>query len=224
MGAARLNPASTADPRDSTLSFGYNINKMSHSVTITRTTTTSTSTAILVNTGFLKTAPGILKLFEVLLAATCLFLTLFYTYRRYVYDHSVYEFYFATITTVLVASGCILISCLLSLSTASILTKTLFELVYHCVAFALTFASSLVFYFDVKHQKNSVLMGAILGLVLSILFLISSVFAFRSYRGFCQLDCLSEQTIAVLRPDVQRCQFSAIAYYCSSTHKADLQF
>uniref|UniRef100_A0A0K8SB11 MARVEL domain-containing protein n=2 Tax=Lygus hesperus TaxID=30085 RepID=A0A0K8SB11_LYGHE len=157
---------------------------MSHSVTITRTTTTSSSTAILVNTGFLRTAPGILKLFEVLIAGTCLFLALFYTYRRYPNDYSVYEFYLATITAVLVASGCLLISCLLSLSTASILTKTLFELVYHCVAFALTFAASLVFYFDVKnYRQNSILAGAVLGLILSILYLISSVFAFRSYRG-----------------------------------------
>jgi G3E family GTPase len=35
---------------------------MSHSVTITRTTTTTTSTAIILNTGYLKTAAGLLKL------------------------------------------------------------------------------------------------------------------------------------------------------------------
>jgi hypothetical protein len=35
---------------------------MSHSVTITRTTTTTTSTAIILNTGYLKTPAGLLKL------------------------------------------------------------------------------------------------------------------------------------------------------------------
>lgn len=39
--------------------------KMSHSVTITRTTTSTTNTSyIVLNTGYLKTFPGILKLFE----------------------------------------------------------------------------------------------------------------------------------------------------------------
>lgn len=37
---------------------------MSHSVTVTRTTTTTTTSAIIINTGYLKTWPGILKLLE----------------------------------------------------------------------------------------------------------------------------------------------------------------
>lgn len=37
--------------------------KMSHTVTVTRTTTTTTS-AIIINTGYLKTWPGILKILE----------------------------------------------------------------------------------------------------------------------------------------------------------------
>lgn len=35
---------------------------MSHSVTITRTTTTTSTSAIILNTGYLKTMPGFLKL------------------------------------------------------------------------------------------------------------------------------------------------------------------
>jgi hypothetical protein len=35
---------------------------MSHAVTITRTTTATTSTAIILNSGYLKTAAGLLKL------------------------------------------------------------------------------------------------------------------------------------------------------------------
>lgn len=39
------------------------LRKMSHAVTITRTTTTTTSTsALILNTGYLKTLPGVLKL------------------------------------------------------------------------------------------------------------------------------------------------------------------
>jgi lysine/ornithine N-monooxygenase len=36
--------------------------KMSHTVTVTRTTTTTTTSAIILNTGYLKTWPGLLKL------------------------------------------------------------------------------------------------------------------------------------------------------------------
>lgn len=43
--------------------------KMSHTVTVTRTTTTTTS-AIIINSGYLKTWPGILKILE--LVGTCI--------------------------------------------------------------------------------------------------------------------------------------------------------
>ena len=38
--------------------------KMSHTVTVTRTTTTTTTSAIILNTGYLKTWPGILKFLQ----------------------------------------------------------------------------------------------------------------------------------------------------------------
>lgn len=37
---------------------------MSHSITVTRTTTTTSATAIILNTGILRGASGLLKLFE----------------------------------------------------------------------------------------------------------------------------------------------------------------
>lgn len=41
---------------------------MSHAVTITRTTTThTTSSAIMINSGYLKTIPGLLKLAELVI-------------------------------------------------------------------------------------------------------------------------------------------------------------
>ncbi len=44
---------------------------MSHSVTVTRTTTTTTTSAILLNTGYFKTYPGLLKLFELVGGREC---------------------------------------------------------------------------------------------------------------------------------------------------------
>lgn len=42
--------------------------KMSHTVTVTRTTTTTTTSAILLNIGYFKTIPGILKLLHIVSA------------------------------------------------------------------------------------------------------------------------------------------------------------
>lgn len=38
---------------------------MSHTVTVTRTTTTTSTSAIILNTGYCKTVPGILKIAEI---------------------------------------------------------------------------------------------------------------------------------------------------------------
>ncbi len=38
---------------------------MSHTVTVTRTTTTTSTSAIILNTGYCKTIPGILKIAEI---------------------------------------------------------------------------------------------------------------------------------------------------------------
>lgn len=43
----------------------FRIKIMSHTVTVTRTTTTTTTSAIILNTGYLKTWPGLLKLAQV---------------------------------------------------------------------------------------------------------------------------------------------------------------
>ncbi|CAA9999935.1 unnamed protein product [Nesidiocoris tenuis] len=161
---------------------------MSHSVTVTRMTTTSTSTAIIVNTGFLKTASGLLKLFETIIAAICLFLAFYFQFDRTLsYKISVYEFFICVMACALITSGCLLLACIFSLSTSTILTKTLFELIYHSVLFALCLAASITLFIETKDTRygnsDKMMTAAVLGLILSILYLVSTVFAFRTYRG-----------------------------------------
>ncbi|KAG8236923.1 hypothetical protein J437_LFUL014968, partial [Ladona fulva] len=97
---------------------------MSHAVTITRTTTTTS--AIILNTGYFKTWPGLLKLAELILGAVCVGIVAYYTskYNR-VYDYVAEIFFLLMATTFLIATTCLFLSCLLSLSTASIIMKTL---------------------------------------------------------------------------------------------------
>ncbi|XP_014245228.1 uncharacterized protein LOC106664233 isoform X1 [Cimex lectularius] len=165
---------------------GNNVDRMSHTVTVTRTTTTSTTSAIIINTGYLKTVPGILKLLEVIIAGVCLFLVSWYdVYLR----RTPYLFFFSIVTTAFVASSCLLLACLISLSTASIIAKTIYELVYHVVLCVLVLISSILFFVEVEnHSKNyyyhnQYMTCAILGLILGVLYLVSTVFAYRNYRG-----------------------------------------
>ncbi|XP_008472923.2 CKLF-like MARVEL transmembrane domain-containing protein 8 [Diaphorina citri] len=50
---------------------------MSHTVTVTRTTTSTTTSAIILNTGYLKTLPGLLKLAQVIIGAVILFIYIY---------------------------------------------------------------------------------------------------------------------------------------------------
>ncbi|KAL1140556.1 hypothetical protein AAG570_000486 [Ranatra chinensis] len=97
---------------------------MSHSVTVTRTTTTTTS-AIIVNTGYLKSFPGLLKVFEVILASVCLGIICYYGHSTRIRFLPV-EFFMSVSTAVLVGSFCLLLSCIITLSTAAIISKTIY--------------------------------------------------------------------------------------------------
>jgi len=158
---------------------------MSHTVTVTRTTTSSTS-AIIINTGYLKTLPGILKLLEVVISAVCLGILAYYRVRYYPVAE---DFFLCASTTTLVASFCLLTACLVSLSTGTIISKTIYELVYHFVAFALILASSITLLVQLNRYSSryahydAYLAASILGLILAALFLISTIFACRTYRG-----------------------------------------
>ncbi|XP_012142697.1 uncharacterized protein LOC100881243 [Megachile rotundata] len=161
---------------------------MSHSVTIRTQTVTSGSTAIIVNTGYLKTWSGLLKLLEVALGIVCVSIigNRFATYASY---GNTEELLFLLIaTTFMISSFILLVSCLASLSTSSIIAKTIFELLFHAIAFGLYLAASLTFIVHVSNMRRSkeyeVLMAAaICGLVNSTLYLLSTIFALRTYRG-----------------------------------------
>ncbi|KAJ1532080.1 hypothetical protein ONE63_000709 [Megalurothrips usitatus] len=118
---------------------------MSHSVTVTRTTTTTTTSAILLNTGYFKTYPGLLKLLELVIGAIVVGITAHYGAKYY---HNFLlqspEIFMCIIAvTFLVGTACLLLSCILSISTASILPKTIFEMVFGSVATILLLSGAL---------------------------------------------------------------------------------
>ncbi|CAH0554899.1 unnamed protein product [Brassicogethes aeneus] len=164
---------------------------MSHSVTVTRTTTTTTTSAIILNTGYLKSWPGILKVLQVILGIVAVGLVSYYVNRYLGYTQTPELFFLLMAVTFLVGSFLLLLSCLISISTASIISKTIHEVVYHGFAFVLYLAASLALLIEVNHNKSSYsrrdyepyLVASIIGLVISALYLLSTIFAMRSYKG-----------------------------------------
>lgn len=165
---------------------------MSHSVTITRTTTTSTSTAIILNSGYLKTVAGLLKLAQTILGAVCVGLIGAYINNSSYRVNPIYLtevlFFLLVATALLITTTCLLLSSLLSFITASIIHKTLFEVLYHAVAFILYLVAGIVLLVEIKNHDRlqyykAYLAAAIIGLVNAALYLLSTVFAIRTYRG-----------------------------------------
>lgn len=165
---------------------------MSHTVTVTRTTTTSSTSAIIVNTGYLKTWPGLLKLVQLALGIVVVGLLGYYINIYATYHSNVPElFYLLIATTFMIGTFLILLSCLISLSTGTIIQKTTYEYIYHAFAFVLYLIASITFLVEVNNYKNSsynfvyepYMAAGIIGLILSALYLLSTFFAHRSYRG-----------------------------------------
>ncbi|XP_050304932.1 uncharacterized protein LOC126742334 isoform X2 [Anthonomus grandis grandis] len=163
---------------------------MSHSVTVTRTTTTTTTSAIIINTGYLKTWTGILKFVELVLGIITVGLVSYYfeKYSRYVQTPEI--FFLLMAVTFMVGTFLLLLSCLISISTSSIISKTIYEVVYHGFAFLMLLAASLTFIIEVNHKRNSYsndyeayFAAAVLGLINAGLYLLSTIFAQRSYKG-----------------------------------------
>lgn len=164
---------------------------MSHTVTVTRTTTTATTSALLINTGYLRTIPGILKFFETIIGAVCVGLIAnysYYTIHRY-QNYNTDIFFLIVTSAFLICTFAILVSCIISISTASILPKTIFELIYHGLAFVLYIIASICLIVEVNRYRHSryeydpLLAASILGLINSGLYLLSTGFAYKSYRG-----------------------------------------
>ncbi|XP_013182032.1 PREDICTED: uncharacterized protein LOC106128270 [Papilio xuthus] len=165
---------------------------MSHTVTITRTTTTSTGHAIFVNNGYLGTLPGLLKLAQLLLGAACVGVVGYYLEPGfYRYNNQKPELFFLLVAVAcLVGTFCLLTACLVSFTTASMISKTIYEVIYHGVAFILYLAAGLTLIIEVNHQKSNYrndfepyLAAAVMGLVMAGLYLLSTFLANRTYRG-----------------------------------------
>ncbi|VVC34367.1 Hypothetical protein CINCED_3A002612 [Cinara cedri] len=130
---------------------------MSHTVTVTRTTTSTTS-AIILNTGYVKSVPGLLKLAEVILGGIILALLIFNKENlcsSWVYGaHNAQLFFWAVITTFFTTSFLLLISCLLSISTGPIISKTNFEFIYHGAGFILLLVASVFLLLDANEHSS----------------------------------------------------------------------
>ncbi|XP_060824217.1 uncharacterized protein LOC132911530 [Bombus pascuorum] len=158
---------------------------MSHSVTIRTQTVTSGSTSVNINTGYLKTFGGLFKLFQVALGVVCVAIVA-NNYDSYVYTAEL--FFLLIATTFLIGTFILLLSCLASLTTSTIIAKTIYELLYHSIAFGLYLAASLTYVVHVSNNMKGrrgyeVLMAAaICGLVNSALYFLSTIVALRTYR------------------------------------------
>ncbi|KAK2575534.1 hypothetical protein KPH14_011254 [Odynerus spinipes] len=157
---------------------------MSHSVTIRTQTVTTNSTAIVINTGYLKTWSGILKFLQLALGIVCVGIVgdHFDNYR-----HTTADVFFLLITTTfMIGTSILLLSYLSSLSTSSIIPKTIYELFYHSIAFGLVLSAALTLLVQVNKTSNAkyelLLAAAICGLVNSALYLLSTIIALRTYR------------------------------------------
>ncbi|XP_076749245.1 uncharacterized protein LOC143422468 [Xylocopa sonorina] len=160
---------------------------MSHSVTIRTQTMTTSSTAVVINTGYLKTWSGIFKVLELALGVVCVTIASIHM-PSYGYIHTPHLFFLLMTTTFLIGTGILLMSCLASFSTSSIIAKTTYEILFHAAAFALYLAASLTFIIHVSDMKgyqqyNVLMAAAVCGLVNAVLYFLSTLIALRTYRG-----------------------------------------
>nr|CAD7201912.1 unnamed protein product [Timema douglasi] len=91
-----------------------------------------------------------------ILGAVCVGLSAYYL-RSYYYQNQVPVLFFLLMATAfLITTFCLMFSSLISISTASFLPKTIFEVIYHIVAFSLYLAASINLMVDIsKYSKNS---------------------------------------------------------------------
>ncbi|XP_057327266.1 uncharacterized protein LOC130668809 [Microplitis mediator] len=161
---------------------------MSHTVTVRTATVTTSTSSIIINTGYLKTYRGILKFLELVLGAVCVGIMGHHFDRGYPYTVP-NQFFMLMTTTFMIATFLLLLSCLVSIATESIISKTIYEVIYHSIAFALLLAASLNLMVRVtdRYSRTSeydLLLGAsICGLVNCALYFFSTVLALRMYRG-----------------------------------------
>ena len=160
---------------------------MSHSVTIRTQTVTSSSTAVIINSGYLKTWSGLVKLLQLALGIVCVGI-IGHQFTIQNINAAAELFFLLMTTTFLIGTFILLLSSLASLSTSGIIPKTIYELLYHAIAFGLILAASLTFLVFVSNRKGYSnyevqMAGAVCGLVNAALYLLSTIMAVRLYRG-----------------------------------------
>ncbi|XP_015121557.1 uncharacterized protein LOC107044268 [Diachasma alloeum] len=162
---------------------------MSHTVTVRTATVTTSTSSILINTGFMKTYRGILKVLEFILGIICVGI------MGYLFDYSVAVspgslFFFLMITTFMIGTFILVLSSLFSISSEAMISKTLYEVLYHAVAFGLLLAASINFMMLVNDERRGVtrnynlhVAAGSMSLVNTVLYLLSTIFGIRSYKG-----------------------------------------
>lgn len=122
-----------------------------------------------------------------IIGAVCVGMVAWY-YAQYNYPHPELLFFLLMCTSFLIGTFCLLVSCLFSLSTGGIISKTIYELIYHSVAVVLLFSASVALLIQTNKHSSHYIQGkyfiaSILGLVNTVLYAFSAVLARRSYRG-----------------------------------------
>lgn len=99
-----------------------------------------------------------MKLAQLVLGAVCVGLVSYYmskSFTSYSSASSAELFFLLMTVSFLIGTFCLLMSCLCSLSTGGIISKTMYELVFHSVAFVLYLAASVCFLIAVTDHKYS---------------------------------------------------------------------
>lgn len=150
-------------------------------VQVRHTTTTSTSRAsvLVINTGYLTSKLGILKLL-VLIFALVAFILMFLEFGYYnkESDHYLILISFADWLTV----ALMLISALLSLGTASILPKTSFDFIFHFIMGILIFVGGILVSlnaFGRPGRSTKIQTACVMAMVCGIIQIVHGVFSYR---------------------------------------------
>lgn len=172
---------------------------MSHTVTVRTTTTTASTSAIIINTGYIRTWNGILKFLETIVGAVVLGLVGYY--GTHIYGSSKHGYAAGSEETLmllvsfgfLLTTFVIMVTSMCSLMTSSVLSKTLFEFLYHIFGFIFYLSAGLALlivvsrrndtrYRAVEYGYEGKMAAAVLGLVNAVLYFLSAFFSFRAYR------------------------------------------
>ncbi|XP_018364647.1 PREDICTED: uncharacterized protein LOC108762236 [Trachymyrmex cornetzi] len=143
---------------------------------------------ITININYMKSWNGIAKILQVVLGAICVGIIGHELSYKYVllYRASAYLFFFVATCTFFINTFILYVSNLISPSAASIISKTIYELLYHFIASILLFAASIAVIIVINQHSivvnyDAFLAASILALLNSILYICSTVMGFRTY-------------------------------------------